>query len=47
MIGGNGYDQRGLVPRTLTKLYNEIKLNSQLICKVYISFLEIYNEQVC
>lgn len=39
------YQDRGLIPRTISALFNELRSNSHIQAKIYISYLELYNEQ--
>lgn len=44
--GGERYADRGIIPRAISYLFNEFERRAgELQYKVYISFLEIYNEQ--
>lgn len=46
MSGGRqSFKQRGLIPRLLTQLFQEIKTQPDSEFKVSVTFLEIYNEQ--
>eukprot|EP01035_Chromulina_nebulosa_P018171 gene18171-23829_t len=42
---GEKYVNRGIIPRSLTMLFNEIKQGSDNQFKFYISYMEIYNEK--
>lgn len=45
MSGSKLWKERGLIPRFIVDLYKKIKSNSaKLACDIYISYLEIYNE---
>lgn len=43
--GAEKYEDRGLIPRTLTYIFNEISNRSDTSYKVLISYIEIYNGQ--
>ena len=45
-MGGEGFKQRGIIPRTLSAVFNEIQARTEWSCRVDISFLEIYNERL-
>ena len=42
----NDYKYRGIVPRILSSLYQEINSRYEHQIKVSISYLELYNEQL-
>ena len=51
MSGAETWQMRGIIPRTLTYLFDEFEkrknlgiINYSLECEVSISFMEIYNE---
>ena len=46
MTGGTDYKHRGLVPRCIAHLFNEIHQKTENAYTVRISFLEIYNETI-
>lgn len=39
------YSQRGIIPRAVSKIYKEFRTKSDVSCKAFISYLQIYNEQ--
>ena len=43
--GAERYEDRGLIPRTLSYIFNEIRQKTDTSYKVLISYLEIYNDQ--
>jgi kinesin family protein 6/9 len=43
--GADNYDDRGIIPRTLSLIYSEIEKRTDHVFTVYISFLEIYQGQ--
>ena len=43
--GPERYADRGLIPRTISMVFNELRTNTAMQYKLYISYLEIYNEQ--
>jgi kinesin family protein 6/9 len=43
--GPEKYSDRGIIPRAISMLFNEIRTRTNMQFKVYISYLEIYNEQ--
>ncbi|KAL0026017.1 hypothetical protein WJX79_001669 [Trebouxia sp. C0005] len=46
MTGGKAdYKQRGLIPRSIHKVFAGLKKHLQSTCTVRVSYLEIYNEQ--
>jgi len=45
MNGGESWQQRGLIPRVFSFLFEEIRRRqSYMECNVYASYFEIYNE---
>ncbi|XP_058604704.1 kinesin-like protein KIF6 isoform X3 [Onychostoma macrolepis] len=42
--GAEHYNDRGIIPRTLSYLYQHFSKNSSMIYTTHISYLEIYNE---
>jgi len=44
MCGSKNWNDRGLVPRILVELFNQIRKMKNYIYDIYISYLEIYNE---
>jgi kinesin family protein 6/9 len=44
MFGGDSYDNRGLIPRTISLLFKMIKAKKDFTCTCQISFIEIYKE---
>ena len=47
MSGGDTWNQRGIVPRVFTSLFEEIKYRRQhqdIEFNIYVSYFEIYNE---
>ena len=47
MSGGDTWNQRGIVPRIFSRLFEEIKNRTSqesMVYKVYVSYFEIYNE---
>lgn len=43
--GPERYQDRGIIPRSISMIYNEIRTRTDVQIKCYISYLEIYNEQ--
>lgn len=43
--GPERYSDRGLIPRTLSMIFNDFRNRTDMQYKVYISYLELYNEQ--
>jgi kinesin family protein 6/9 len=43
--GDNSYKHRGIIPRAISMLYKEFRSKPTMQYKVYVSYLEIYNEQ--
>jgi kinesin family protein 6/9 len=43
--GADRYEDRGLIPRTLSYIFNQISTRSDTSYKVLVSYLEIYNGQ--
>lgn len=43
--GPEKYSDRGIIPRTLSFLFGEFRTRNDMQFKMYISYLEIYNEQ--
>ena len=43
--GAERYEDRGMIPRTLSYIFNEIRQKTDTSYKVLISYLEIYNDQ--
>lgn len=43
--GTDRYEDRGLIPRTLTYLFDWIAKHSELSVTLRISYLEIYNDK--
>ena len=41
MTGGGTYAERGIIPRVLSEVFGRVK---EQHCKIYVSYLEIYNE---
>lgn len=41
--GAEKYEERGLIPRTLSYIYNQISTRTDTMFKVLVSYLEIYN----
>ena len=47
MIGGpQSYADRGIIPRAIAMVFKEALARPDVGLKVYVSFLEIYNDQV-
>lgn len=47
MIGRAGdYKQRGIVPRALAQIFNEVDARSDMEFNISVSYLEIYNERI-
>ena len=44
MSGAETWKQRGIVPRVLTFIYDEFEKRKSMEYTMYISFMEIYNE---
>nr|AAI24112.1 Zgc:152746 [Danio rerio]AAI65719.1 Zgc:152746 protein [Danio rerio] len=42
--GAEHYNDRGIIPRTLSYLYRHFSMNNTMIYTTHISYLEIYNE---
>lgn len=42
--GAEHYNDRGIIPRTLSYIYHHISKNSSMVYTTHISYLEIYNE---
>jgi kinesin family member 6/9 len=45
--GQERYSDRGIIPRTLSMLFQEMRNGSDVQYSFYVSYMEIYNEQVC
>ncbi len=46
MTGGpEKYADRGIIPRSISLIFNEFRKRADMQFKMYISYLEIYNEQ--
>lgn len=43
--GDDSYKDRGIIPRAISMLYREFRARPTMQYKVYVSYLEIYNEQ--
>lgn len=43
--GPEKYSDRGIIPRAISMIYNEIRQRSDVQFKAFISYLELYNEQ--
>ncbi len=43
--GPERYQDRGIIPRSISMIYNEMRTRTDVQIKCYISYLEIYNEQ--
>lgn len=43
--GPEKYSDRGIIPRAISKIFNEFRTRTDVSCKAYVSYLEIYNEQ--
>jgi kinesin family protein 6/9 len=43
--GGERYTDRGIIPRSISMIFNEFRSKSGMEFKAYISYLELYNEQ--
>ena len=43
--GPEDYKDRGLIPRSISKIYNTFRTRTDASCVAYISYLEIYKEQ--
>ena len=43
--GSERYVDRGLIPRTLSEIFDRIRKDGKSNYKMYISYLEIYNDQ--
>eukprot|EP00906_Rhabdomonas_costata_P014871 RCo021335 len=46
MSGGSDFKQRGLVPRVVMHVFNEIANKPELAFEVRVSYMEIYNERL-
>ena len=47
MIGvTSNYKQRGITPRAIAQIFNDINERQQLQFQVSVSYMEIYNETV-
>lgn len=44
MSGGETWQQRGIIPRVFTQLFEEIRKREMVEFNVYASYFEIYNE---
>ena len=44
MCGSKNWNQRGLIPRIIVDLFNQIKQIKNYTYEIYISYIEIYNE---
>ena len=42
--GPERYSDRGIIPRAISMLFNQVRTRHEMQFKVYISYLEIYNE---
>lgn len=43
--GPNSYKDRGIIPRAISMIYNEQRKRTDITMKIFISYLELYNEQ--
>lgn len=43
--GVERYNDRGIIPRSISMIFNEVRSRKDVEMKIYISYLEIYNEQ--
>ena len=43
--GPEKYSDRGIIPRAISKIFNEFRTRTDVSFKAFISYLEIYNEQ--
>ena len=43
--GPERYADRGIIPRSISMIFNEVRTRTDCQFKVYVSYLEIYNEQ--
>lgn len=43
--GPERYSDRGIIPRAISMLYNEFRTRTDMNCKAFISYLEIYMER--
>eukprot|EP00667_Euglena_gracilis_P003068 EG_transcript_3077 len=46
MTGGNDFKQRGLVPRALAQVFNDIVAKPEQSFQLRVSYMEIYNERI-
>jgi len=44
MSGAESWQQRGIIPRVLSFLYDQLEAKKNYHYQLYISFIEIYNE---
>jgi kinesin family protein 6/9 len=44
MCGSKAWKERGLIPRIIVDLFKQIKSSTDYIYDIYVSYLEIYNE---
>jgi len=44
--GSERYSERGIIPRSISTIFNEFRGRPDVQFKAYISYLELYNEQV-
>lgn len=38
--------QRGIIPRSVEKIFHELKMNQDLKNELYVTFQEVYNENI-
>lgn len=43
--GPEHYSERGIIPRAISRIFQEFNSRTDYQCKAYVSYLEIYNEQ--
>jgi kinesin family member 6/9 len=43
--GVEKYNDRGIIPRSISMIFNEKRTRTDVEMKIYISYLEIYNDQ--
>eukprot|EP00668_Euglena_longa_P011895 GGOE01014315.1.p1 GENE.GGOE01014315.1~~GGOE01014315.1.p1 ORF type:complete len:741 (+),score=211.83 GGOE01014315.1:42-2264(+) len=46
MTGGNDFKQRGLVPRAIAQVFNDIVAKPEQSFQIRVSYMEIYNERI-
>ncbi|ETW08438.1 hypothetical protein, variant [Aphanomyces invadans] len=46
ITGGESYQERGIVPRAISTLFDAFEARTDMTYKCYISYLEIYNDSV-